>query len=159
MFVLSALVYPVLLAVLCTGAGLLVDRASGGFLSWPLLPAVGAAALIAISQLTTYLTPLAPATPYLLAAAAAGGFAISWPRAAGLARRWRSHRWQLLVPVLAYALALAPVLLAGRPTFSSYMALADSAVHMIGADFLLNHGQQYLHLDLRNSYGQFINAY
>ena len=39
-------------------------------------------------------------------------------------------------------LALAPVLLAGRPSFSSYMALADSAVHMMGADFLIRHGQR-----------------
>src|SRR5260221_9299835 len=39
------------------------------------------------------------------------------------------------------------------------MALADSAVHMMGADFLMRHGQDYSHLDLRNSYGQFINAY
>ena len=61
--------------------------------------------------------------------------------------------------MLAYVLALAPVLLAGRPSFSSYMALSDSAVHMIGADFLIHHGQDYAHLDLRNSYGQFINDY
>ena len=47
----------------------------------------------------------------------------------------------------------------GRPTFSSYMVLADSAVHMIGADYLIRHGQHFAHLDLRNSYGQFINAY
>ena len=39
------------------------------------------------------------------------------------------------------------------------MALSDSAVHMIGADFLIHHGQDYAHLDLRNSYGQFINNY
>ena len=39
------------------------------------------------------------------------------------------------------------------------MALADSAVHMLGADFLIHHGQDYAHLDLRNSYGQFINDY
>ncbi len=60
---------------------------------------------------------------------------------------------------LAYVLALAPVLLAGRPTFSSYMALADSAVHMLGADFLIRHGQDYSHLDLHNSYGLFVRNY
>ena len=76
-----------------------------------------------------------------------------------LARRSRACRWQIAVPVLAYVLALAPVLFAGRPTFSSYMALTDSAVHMIGADFLMRHGQDYSHLDLRNSYGQIIDAY
>ena len=39
------------------------------------------------------------------------------------------------------------------------MALSDSAVHMIGADYLIHHGQDYAHLDLHNSYGQFINNY
>ena len=63
------------------------------------------------------------------------------------------------MPVLAYVAALAPVLFAGRPSFSSYGVLTDSAFHMLGADFLLRHGQTYAHLDLRNSYGEYINAY
>jgi hypothetical protein len=52
-----------------------------------------------------------------------------------------------------------PVLAAGRATFSSYMALADSAVHMLGGDYLLRHGQDYAHLDLHNSYGLFVHNY
>jgi hypothetical protein len=32
-------------------------------------------------------------------------------------------------------------------------------VHLIGADYLISHGQHYAHLDLRNSYGQFIDDY
>ena len=39
------------------------------------------------------------------------------------------------------------------------MALSDSAVHMLGADYLIHHGQSYAHLDLHNSYGQFVNNY
>ena len=63
------------------------------------------------------------------------------------------------MPVIAYLLALAPVLFAARPSFSSYLALNDSVVHMIGADYLVRHGQDYSHLDLRNSYGRYINGY
>jgi hypothetical protein len=159
MFVLTTLVYPVVLALLCVGAGLLVDRCSGGWLPGLLLPSVGVAALIALSQLTTYLPHLAPATPYLMVAVAAAGFACAWPRVSTLARHWRGWRWQTAAPVLAYVLALAPVLLAGRPTFSSYLTLSDSAFHMMGADFLLRHGQDFAHLDLRNSYGEYINDY
>ena len=159
MFVLTTLVYPVVLALLCVGAGLLVDRASGGVLPAMLFPAVGAAALIVVSQLSTYVASVAPATPYLLVAVAVAGLPLGWRRMQALARVWRASLWQLLVAPLAYVLALAPVLLAGRPTFSSYMALADSAVHMLGADFLIRHGQDYSHLDLRNSYGAFMNAY
>jgi hypothetical protein len=159
MFALTTLVYPALLGALCLGAGLLVDRCSGAFLPAPLLLTVGAAALIALSQLTTYAHALAPATPYAMAALALAGIALARGRVRTLARRSRERPWLLVAFVLAYAIALAPVLLAGRPSFSSYMALADSAVHMMGADFLMRHGQDYSHLDLRNSYGQFINDY
>jgi hypothetical protein len=159
MFVLTTLVYPLVLALLCAGAGLLVDRLSAGWLPAMLLPAIGAAALIAVSQLSTYVTPLAPATPYLLLLAALAGFLLGRTRARALALAARGAPWQLLVCPLAYVLALAPVLLAGRATFSSYMALADSAVHMLGADFLIRHGQDYAHLDLRNSYGLYMHNY
>ncbi len=159
MFVLTALVYPCLLAALCIGAGLAVDRLSGSFLPAALLPSVGAAALIAVSQLTTYAAPLARATPYVIAVVSMGGFALGRARARALAGRLAARPLKLALPVGVYALALAPVLLSGRATFSSFMALADSAVHMMGADYLVRHGQDYAHLDLRNSYGQFVNDY
>src|SRR3984957_135086 len=132
MYVLTTLVYPLVLALLCLGAALLADRVSGGVLPAMLFPAVGASALIVVSQLSTYVAPIARATPYLLVAVALAGALLGWPRLRVLAGTWRASLWQVLVCPLAYALALAPVLLAGRPTFSSYMALADSAVHMLG---------------------------
>jgi hypothetical protein len=159
MFGATALLYPCVLAALYLGAGLLVDRACGGFLPAPLLIAVGAAALIALSQLSTYAHPLAPATPYLLVAVALVGLALGWGRLSTIIASCTARPWLPAASVLAYAIALAPVLVAGRPSFSSYMTLADSAVHMMGADFLLHHGQDYAHLDLRNSYGQFIHNY
>ena len=78
MFVLTAFVYPAVLALLCVGAGLLVDRCSGGALHAALLVPVGAAALIAVSQLTTYFAALAPATPVVMAVVAAAGLALAW---------------------------------------------------------------------------------
>ncbi len=159
MFLATALLYPCVLAGLCAGAGLLVDRCSGEFLPASLLLVVGAAALIALSQLVTYVSPLAPATPYAMAGVALAGFALGWGRLRGLALRCRERVWLPAVSVLAYLLALAPVLVAGRPSFSSFMALSDSAVHMLGADYLIHHGRDYSQLDLRNSYGQFVNDY
>jgi hypothetical protein len=159
MFVLATLLYPCVLALLCVGAGLLVDRASGDFLPGVLLPAVGAAALIGVSELTTYSVFAAPATPYVLAVLAAAGFALGRRRVSALVRCSRRCGWQLAVGVLAFVVALAPVLFAGRPSFSSYGVLSDSAFHMLGADFLIRHGQDYSHLDLHNSYGQYLNAY
>ncbi|MGH2850769.1 MAG: hypothetical protein ACRDLP_09155 [Solirubrobacteraceae bacterium] len=159
MFVLSALAYPLVLAVLCTGAGLAVDRVSGGVVRGVLVPAVGLAALIAVVELTTYISGLSHSTPYVCAAVGAGGLVLGWPRARRVARDWRIHRWQLAVPLAAYVLTASAVLFAGRPTFSAYMVLTDSALHMMGADYLIQHGQHYAHLDLRNSYGQYIQNY
>jgi hypothetical protein len=159
MFLATTLLYPCVLALLCIGAGLLVDHACGRFLPAALLPAVGAGALIGLSQLSTFIAFLAPATPYAMAAVAIAGLVLARERLAGLWRRLPQQPWSAAGPVLAYLLALAPVLLAGRESFSSFMALSDSAVHMAGADYLIHHGQSYAHLDLRSSYGQFINAY
>jgi hypothetical protein len=95
----------------------------------------------------------------VLVGVAVAGLMLGWGRATALVRSLRTCLWPIgLVPV-AYLLALAPVLLAGRPSFSSYLALADSAVHMVGADFLIRHGQDYAHLDLANSYGATIDNY
>jgi hypothetical protein len=170
LFALTLFAYPLALALLCLGAGLLVDRCSGRFLPAALLPSVGAAALIALSQLSTYASPLAPATPYLMVALALLGFALALRSARdgapggesavrALLLRLRAGASALAVAALVYLLALAPVLLSGRAGFSSFMALSDSAVHMIGADYLIHHGQDYAHLDPRSSYGQFIDSY
>jgi hypothetical protein len=159
LFALTVLVYPLALALLCLGAGLLIDRCSGRFLPVALLPSVGVAALIALSQLSTYSSAIAPATPYLLAGFALAGFALSRARLRPLLARARRAKAAVAVAPIAYLLAIAPVLLAGRASFSSFMALSDSAVHMIGADFLIHHGQDYAHLDVSNSYGRFIAEY
>ncbi|HZV72794.1 MAG TPA: hypothetical protein VFF79_03680 [Conexibacter sp.] len=159
MFLLTTLAYPCVLAMLCIGAGLLVDRASGSFLPASLLPVVGAAALIAVSQLTTFVPPVAPATPYALAVVAALGLALGRQRVRTLVRARRRGAWQLVTPVLAYLVALAPLLAAGRLTFSSYQLLTDSALHIMGADFLVRHGQDYAHVDLHNSYGAYLHGY
>jgi hypothetical protein len=159
LFALTVLVYPLALALLCLGAGLLIDRCSGRFLSYALLPSVGAAALIALSQLSTYFSSIAASTPYLILASAIAGYLLAGERLRRLLARARDQWQAVALAPIAYLLAIAPVLLAGRASFSSFMALSDSAVHMIGADFLIHHGQDYAHLDLRNSYGQFIRDY
>jgi hypothetical protein len=159
MFVGTTLLYPCALAFLCLGAGLLVDRLTGRWLAAPLLGPVGAAGLIALSQLTTLPAWLAPATPWLMLLAAACGFVLGRERARAVLGAAVRRPLPLLASLLAYLLALAPVLIAGRTSFSSFGALSDSAVHMAGADYLIHHGQSYAHLDLRNSYGQFIKGY
>ena len=159
MFPLTTLAYPCLLALLCVGSGLFVDRLSGRVLPGVLLAPVGAAALIALSQLITYAPSLAPLTPVAMVLLALAGFALDARRLPGKLRGLSPRDQRLWLPVLVYVVALAPVLLAGRTTFSAYGVLTDSAFHMMGADYLIRHGQDFAHLDLHNSYGQYIAHY
>ena len=158
MFVDAVLVYPVVLGLLCLGAGLLVDRLGGARLPAMVLPAVGAALLIGVSQWTTYVASLAPGTPFALVGAATAGFLAGRGRVRELAAGARRHGWPAAALVLGYLVAAAPLLLAGRVTFTAYNVLPDSALHLIGADYLINHGQHYAHLDPRNSYGRSYRA-
>ncbi len=159
MLVLNLFIYPAVLVVLLAGAGLLVDRASAGLVPTPVLLSVGAALLIGATQLVAYIPAIAPASPYVVLAVALAGFVLGRRRAAAVAGDVRSRPLCLLVPLLAYLCAVAPVLLAGRASFSAYLIVSDAAVHMIGADYLIRHGMDFSHLDLSNSYGQTINAY
>jgi hypothetical protein len=159
MFAATAFAYPLVLALLCVGAGLLIDRVSGRFLHPLLLPSVGAAALIALSQLETDIVFAARATPYVMAVIAAAGFVLERRRVWTLLRHAPRSLWLLGVPAVVYLLALAPVIVAGRPSFSSYLVLGDSAVHMLGAYFLPHHGQEYSHLNPLTSYGLYIKNY
>jgi hypothetical protein len=86
MFLTTAFLYPLVLALLCLGAGLLVDRISGSPLPAALLPTVGVAALVALSQLLTYVYPLAPSTPYMSGVSALAGFWFGRYKAIALAR-------------------------------------------------------------------------
>jgi hypothetical protein len=160
LFALTAIVYPCVLALLCVGAGLLVDRASGRVLPGVLLAPVGAAALIGLSQVAAYSQSLASITPVAMVVVAVAGFAVDAPRVVRGGVRWlRPWDQRVWIPVVVYAIALAPVLAAGRTSFSAYGELTDSAFHMMGADFLVRHGLDFAHLDLTNSYGLYIKNY
>lgn len=162
MYLLTVVLYPITLALLCVGAGLLVDRIGGSILPGALIPLVGMATLIGLTQLTTWIAWLAPASPGIVAAVAVTGFVVGRVRAGRLLAALRAGgaaAIQAAVVVLAYLIAIAPVLASGRPSFSSYMVLTDSSIHMVGADYLIAHGYNFAHLDLRNSYGQLVNDY
>jgi hypothetical protein len=162
MFLLTVFVYPLVLAMLCIGAGLILDRVSGRVLPGLLLPVAGLATLIGLCQLSTAISSLAPASPYIVAVVGLSGLALERGRLraiAGRARRDLGLAPKAAAYGLVYLIAIAPVLLAGRPSFSAYMVLTDSAYHLVGADYLIHHGRSLAHLDSRSSYGQVIDSY
>jgi hypothetical protein len=160
-FLMVVVGFPLLLAVLALGAGLLVERIAAVELPPVLLPVVGFAALIVVSQFTTWLpsTTLAPATPWIFVALALAGFALALR--GRLAERWRarSHGWWLApgASVATYLTVSAPVLAAGRLTFPGYLLDTTGAVQLIGAERLLHHGREFT--DGFAGYGATLVAY
>lgn len=139
--------FPLLLAVLALGAGLLVERIVGIRLPAVLLPVLGFGALIVVSQFTTWppSTTLAPLTPWILLVLALLGFVLAWRD--GLLRRWRErgHAWWMApgAALGAYLTVSAPVIVAGRLTFPGYLLDTTGAVQLMGAERLLHHGREF----------------
>lgn len=140
----AVVLFPLLLWLLSGGCGLLVERLCGGTLPALLVLPVGFAALIVVSQFTTWVGGLAPLTPLILAALALLGIAL---RRESLAERWRhrerSWRWGMGAMLLAYLLVAAPEIVAGRPTFSGYLLDTTGAIQIAGAERLLHHAHNF----------------
>lgn len=162
MFLLTEIVYPGVLLLLCGGLGLLTWRASARTLAPALLLPVGAAVLVGVAQLTTSTPAFAPLTPYLVAVLALAGFALGWDELRAIStslRRRSGPRLAASAFGLAYAIAIAPVLLAGRPSLSAYMTLTDSAYHILGAAYLIEHGRSFAGVSASSSYGIVLRSY
>jgi hypothetical protein len=144
-FLMVVAVFPLLLAVLSLGAGLLVERAAGVRLPALLLPALGFAALVVVSQFTTWSSTLAPATPWVLLALALAGFALAWRDGLLERVRGRASGWWFApaAGVAAYVTVSAPVLLAGRLTFPGYLLDSTGAIQLAGAERLLHYGRNF----------------
>jgi hypothetical protein len=158
-FLMVVAVFPLLLAMLTLGTGLLVERLCGLRLPAALLPALGFAVLIVVSQFATWTATLAPATPWILAGLALSGFALGWRT--GVAARWRARgSWWWTTPaagVAAYLTVSAPVIAAGRLTFPGYLVDSTGAIQLAGAERLLHHGRNFLAGP--SVYGSTLNAY
>ena len=134
--------YPLVLALLCGGLGLLVDLVGGRRLPGTLVLPAGLAAMVVVGGFTTATAATAPWTmPLLLALAVAG---------AGLSLPWRFGRPDPLPAVVALATFLvfaAPVVLSGNPTFTGYIKLDDTATWLAMTDRIMEHGRSLSGLD------------
>jgi hypothetical protein len=144
-FLGTVVLFPLVFWVCSLGCGLLVQELTRAPLSASLLPVVGFAALIVVSQFTLWFGATAPLTPWVLLALALLGFALARRT---LPARWRARRagwWLSLAPAVAtYALVAAPVIAAGRPTFSGYLLDTTGAIQLAGAERMLHHAHDFL---------------
>ena len=133
------LLAPLVLMLLCTGVGLLVERAWGRRMPGTLLPAAGLAGTIVLAGPLVLLDATAELATPAVALAALAGF--------GLATPWRDERlraawpWPLLVATGAFALFAAPSVLTGQASIAGYVRLDDSATWLALTDRLMTHGR------------------
>jgi hypothetical protein len=126
---------PLVLAALCGGCGLLVERLAAIRLPGALAFAVGFATIVVVAQpLTLWDATAELAVPVVVALAAAG----VW-----LSRGWwrRLEPWAAVVAVAVYAAYAAPVVLSGKATFAGYIRLDDTATWMALTDRVMEHGR------------------
>ena len=149
-FLAAWVAFPLLALALSTGAGLLVERIGGSPLPATLRPAVGFAALVCVTQITSILgvsVVLAPAAALLVAVA---GFVLGDVS--------RPHRSTLLLGLVVFLAFAAPALFTGEPTFLGYQNLGDASIHFEIVDRWMHHGPSTSGLAASN-YRDTLNAY
>lgn len=135
--VVSWLVFPLVLAVLCLGCGLLLEAAAGMQLPRPLVLPAGLALLVVLAQITTWSSATARATTPVVVAAAVAGIALRPPWRSS----WRAIRWPLAAAVAVFAVYAAPIVLSGESTFAGYVKLDDTATWFALTDRVMSHGR------------------
>jgi hypothetical protein len=130
------LVFPLLLALLALGCGLLLEQVGRVRLPGALVLPAGLAVIIVVSQLTTSTDGTAELTVPLVAALAAAGLGLSPPW-----RRGRVEPWIAGAAVVVFALYAAPVVLSGEPTFTGYIKLDDTATWLALTDRIMDHSR------------------
>jgi hypothetical protein len=129
-------VFPLVLAALTVGCGLLVERVAGIDLPGALLPATGFALIIVVAQFLTLDGSLAEAVTPVTVALAVVGYGLSWPLLdRGIA--W----WGVIAAVAVFAVYAAPIVLSGEATFAGYIKLDDTATWMALTDRVMEHGR------------------
>ncbi len=138
------LLFPLLFWLLSLGCGLLVGRLSGVRLPALLAMPIGFGTLIVVSQFTTWWRTSAPLSPIVLLVLALLGFALARTE---LRERWRARpRWWwclAAVPLVTYLILAAPVIFAGRATFTGYLLDTTGAVQIAGAERLLHFAHDF----------------
>lgn len=135
--IVSWLVFPAVLLLLCGGCGLLVGSIRGVTLPGALLPGCGLAVIVVAGQLLVLADRTAElAAPVVVALAVAG----AW-----LGRGALTRSSGLVTPLAAalvvFAAFAAPVVLSGEATIAGFIRLDDTATWLALTDRVMEHGR------------------
>lgn len=132
--IVSWVFFPVLLAAVGAGWGVVVERAAGQRLSGALVVPLGLAAVIVVSSLLTAWSVTAPAATAVVAVGAVAGLVVARPFR-------RLALWPALTALAVLLAYGAPVLLSGSATFAGYLRLDDTAKWLAITDHVMSHGR------------------
>ena len=126
--------FPLVLALLALGCGLLLEGIAGFRLPGPLLLPAGVALIVVVTQFAVATDATAELATPLTVALAVAGLGLFGPR-----RGARVDPWAVAAGVGAFAAFAAPVVLSGHATFSGYLKLDDTATWFAQIDRLMEH--------------------
>jgi len=129
------ILFPLVLAALAFGCGLLLEAASCIRLPRPLLLPAGLAVVIAAAIFPPVFESTAFLATPLVVALAAIGYGLAWPF-----RQRALDWWAAAAGVGTFGAFAAPVVLTGRSTFGGYIKLDDTATYLAMLDRYLGHG-------------------
>lgn len=134
--IVSWLLFPIVLTVLCLGCGLLLQVCVGRRLPGVLVAPAGFAVMVVLTGILTSRGETASlATPAVVLVALVG---------IALTRPWRElalDRWALAAALGVFFVYGAPVIFSGDPTFTGYIKLDDTATWMAFVDRVMDHGR------------------
>ncbi len=132
--ILAWVLFPLVIAAIGIGWGVIVERAAGAQVDDALLLPLGLAAALVLAGSVTAFAATAPAAVPVVAVGAAAGLVLAWPRR-------RLGRWPLLAAVGVLLVYGAPVLLSGQATFTGFIKLDDTATWFNVIDHVMSHAR------------------
>jgi hypothetical protein len=130
------LVFPLVMLVLATGCGLLLEAAAGIRIPGVLIPTAGLAVLLVAADFTTATNGTAELTIPVVIALAVAGLLLSPPW-----QRLPIDGWALAAAAGVLAVFAAPVVLSGHATFTGYIKLDDTSTWLAFTDRVMEHGR------------------
>lgn len=152
MFLLSWILYPVVLAALCLGCGLLVGRLARRPVPSVLLAPVGFAAVVVLATLLTVLDPTSQLAGPALAVAAVAGVALAVRAGSPALRPSTSWLGPVVAMAIPFAALAAPVVLTGTSGPSGYARIVDLASQIDLAAYLVDNGRSLADTTRDSSY-------
>ena len=140
--ILSWVLFPLVMAALGWGWGMLVELGAGRRIKDALLIPAGLAAALVVAGTITAFPAIAPATVTIVAVGAAAGLVLAIRARRGVGR------WPLIAAVAVLLVYGAPVILSGQATFTGVVKLDDTAAWLGWIDHLISHGRSVSDLPL-----------